>query len=247
MDTKGYPAEFVRRLAAVRGKRARVVVEHILEHGRITTEELQRDYGYEHPPRAVRDVREQGIPIETFYVESSEGRRIAAYRFGDPSGVRRYRLSGRRLLPKTLKRALIADTGSRCAICLTDYEGRYLQTDHRVPFEVAGNDAAREPHPAEFMLLCRSCNRAKSWSCEHCPNWSEGRIPRICRTCYWADPDGYAHIALRQIRRVDVVWTESEVKAFERLRRRAQSAETPLPEYVKAALRNHVRRRPRNR
>lgn len=242
MGREDYPAEFVRRLDAVRGKRARIVVEHILEHGHITTEELQRDYGYEHPPRAVRDVREQGIPIETFRVQSSEGRRIAAYRFGDPSGVRRDQLAGRRVLPKSLKDTLIGETGAHCAICLTEYEGRYLQTDHRVPFEVAGNDVSEEPDPVEFMLLCRSCNRAKSWSCEHCPNWSEERVRLICRTCYWADPDRHMHVALRQIRRLDVVWAEAEVEVFERLRERAESLETPLPEYVKSVLDNHVRR-----
>jgi len=191
MAGKRYPPEFVRRLKAVRGKRARIVVEHILEHGYLTSEELQRDYGYEHPPRAVRDVREQGILIETFSVESSQGKTIAAYRFGEVGSLRPGKLSGRRALPKALKEALIADSGSRCAICLAEYEPRYLQVDHRVPFEVAGNSRAGQPDPAEFMLLCRSCNRAKSWSCEHCPNSSEERLPEVCRKCYLAEPDSY--------------------------------------------------------
>ena len=31
---------------------------------------------------------------------------------------------------------------------------------------------------SEYMLLCGSCNRAKSWSCEHCANWLEEESPR---------------------------------------------------------------------
>ena len=78
---------FIERLKTVKGKRVLTVVNHIREHGYITSEELENTYGYDHPPRAVRDVREQGIPIETYRVKSSDGRSIAAYRFGDYDAV----------------------------------------------------------------------------------------------------------------------------------------------------------------
>jgi len=82
------------------GRRSRIVIEHILKHGYISTEDLSEEYGYGHPPRAARDVREQGIPLETFYVTGSDGRRIAAYRFGDPHDARPYKLGGRGIWPK---------------------------------------------------------------------------------------------------------------------------------------------------
>ena len=44
---------------------------YILKHGHITTEELEETYGYDHPPRAARDVREQGIPLETFILKGA--------------------------------------------------------------------------------------------------------------------------------------------------------------------------------
>ena len=68
MTTPNLPAEFLERLKRVTGKRSRIVVDHILEHGFIATDELEQIYGYMHPPRAVRDVREQGIPIETYRI-----------------------------------------------------------------------------------------------------------------------------------------------------------------------------------
>ena len=86
-DTETYPKAFLDRLNAVTGKRARTVIEHILQHGFITSEQLQSLYHYEHAPRAIRDVREQGIAVETFRVKNASGKSIAAYRFGNPADV----------------------------------------------------------------------------------------------------------------------------------------------------------------
>lgn len=77
--------EFREKLLSVTAKRPTTIIKHILEHGSITSEEIKSLYGYNHPPRVVRDVRAQGIPIETFRIKDSEGRNIAAYRFGDPT------------------------------------------------------------------------------------------------------------------------------------------------------------------
>lgn len=81
------PPEFLKLLQQVEGKRARIVIEHIQVHGYITSEEVETLYGYKHPPRAIRDIREQGIPIETFRIKDTQGKTIAAYRFGDIDAV----------------------------------------------------------------------------------------------------------------------------------------------------------------
>ena len=127
MASKEIPQEFLERLKAVTAKRPRTVIEHILKHGFINTEELKSKYGYNHPPRAARDVREQGIPVETFTVIGSDGRKIAAYRLGDPSVVRRGFIGGRRAFPKAFKVALVNASGSHCHICYQKHEERYLQ------------------------------------------------------------------------------------------------------------------------
>lgn len=240
MNEDQYPKEFLERLRAVTHKRAKTVIEHILQYGFITTEELKTTYGYDHPPRAARDVRELGIPLETFRVKSAEGRSIGAYRFADLSQVRGDRLAGRQVFSKAFKEQLIEKLGSRCSICLEPYESRYLQVDHRVPYEVAGDAPGDERSTEEYMLLCGSCNRAKSWSCEHCTNWIELKQPELCLSCYWAHPQAYKHIALRPIRRLDVVWNEDEVETFEQLRQKAANSAESVPDYVKAVLRQHV-------
>lgn len=185
-------------------------------------------------------MREQGIPLETFTVNNAAGKPIAAYRFGDPSKVRSNVLNGRSVLPKKLKETLIGQHGSHCAICLCEHEDRYLQIDHRIPYEIAGDHAESKPNPDEFMLVCGSCNRAKSWSCEHCPNWLEEQVSEVCAACYWATPDDYKHLALRQVRRLEVVWTEAEVQTFDRLRTKAKAAHAEMPDYVKAIVARHL-------
>lgn len=238
---KKLPKTFLKRLKTVKGKRSRTVVDHILKYGHITTEDLKDTYGYDHPPRAVRDVREQGIPIETYKTVGKHGRQIAAYRFSDPADIRGARYGGRRVFSKTFKDELIALYGSRCAICSCVYEYRYLQIDHRVPYEVSA-DAKGKPAPAKFMPICGSCNRVKSWSCEHCRNWTTEHLPRVCKTCYWARPEKYAHIALRVVRRLDVVWTEEEVPDYDKLLQMSKEASEELPKFVKDILRRHTKK-----
>ena len=182
MVSENLPKEFLARLKAVTAKRAGIVIAHILKHGHITTEELKEKYGYGHPPRAAKDVRDQGIPLETFRVKGTDGRTIAAYRFGDPSAVRRGFLGGRRAFSKGFKAALFAASADRCQVCLQKYEERYLQIDHRVPYEVAGDVKFDERDAASYILVCASCNRAKSWSCEHCPNWTKLKIVKTCQS-----------------------------------------------------------------
>lgn len=233
------PPEFLKKIKSVTAKRAKTVIDHILKHGFITTEELKTKYGYDHPPRAARDVREQGFPLETFRVRSSSGRSIGAYRFGDPSKIKAGREAGRTVWPKDFKKTLIDATASKCAICNTKYDARYLQIDHRVPYEVGGEPAGGLD-PKNFMLVCASCNRAKSWSCEHCQNWLRKHSVAVCETCYWASPMNYLHIALRLIRRLDITWTENEVQEYEILVEMSETAELELPEYVKDVLRRAI-------
>jgi len=88
---------------SITNKRAKIVINHIINHGFITTEDLEKTYGYNHPPRAARDVREAGIPLETFRTKSADGKSIAAYRFGDISKIRNNRVDGRQVFSKELK------------------------------------------------------------------------------------------------------------------------------------------------
>lgn len=217
----------------VTGKRPRTVIDHILKHGHITSQELKDVYGYNHPPRAVRDVREQGVPIDTIRIVGSDGRKIAAYTFGDPARIIAGRLNGRVVIPKEFKQRLCAEHGSRCAVCYGPYGERYLQADHRVPYEVSGDQFAEPRNTADFMPVCGSCNRAKSWSCEHCTNWTGAKDSAVCSTCYWAHPESYEHVAGQSERRATVVWQGDEIAFYNEVSEKARASGTSLDEYLK--------------
>ena len=240
MKVPKLPIKFLKLCESVSAKRPKTVITHIIKHGFITTEDLKEKYGYNHPPRAVRDVKEHGIPVEMFRVLGRGGRKIAAYRFGDPTKVRMGKHAGRTVLSKELKQALLLKHGAKCAIYCEIFPERELQIDHRIPFEVAGDDRSTEANPDDHMLLCGSANRAKSWSCEHCINWRELKKAEICRHCYWAFPETYDHIAMRPIRRADIVWSENEVSDYERLKRRTEQLQKNIPGYVKEIVNAHL-------
>jgi hypothetical protein len=229
-----YPKEFLEFCASITGKRPKTVIDHILKHGHITTEQLKNKYGYDHPPRAARDVRELGIQLETFRVAAANGRKIAAYRFADPTKRKFRRFSGRTGLSREIKKQLIEKYGCRCFIYLEKMEESDLQIDHRVPYEVAGD--GDELKTDDFMLLCGSANRAKSWSCEHCENWKSIKDKNLCLSCYWAYPENYTHVAMRQIRRIDLIWQSKEIAQYERLKQDAAKSGLEIPQFVKEVL-----------
>jgi 5-methylcytosine-specific restriction endonuclease McrA len=240
MPPKPVSKKIGQQLKTITNKRARIVIEHILKHGFITTEDLEKKYGYNHPPRAARDVREAGIPLETFRVKSGDGRSIAAYRFGDLTKIQQSQFQGRRTFPKQFKEKLYQASQGKCAICSNPFEMRYLQIDHRVPYGVAGDIAGEALKLEDYMLVCGSCNRAKSWSCEHCLNWKNDKLSQVCLTCYWASPDNYNHIALQEVRRTDILWRAEEVQAYERLKKSAKKNQATIPEYVKKIVEKHL-------
>ena len=235
--------EFLELCHSVTAKRAKTVIDHILKHGQITTEELKVTYGYDHPPRAARDVREHGIPIETFWVTGSNGRKIGAYRFGDMRKQRFSKLAGRTGLSKNIREALIAKYGCKCFIYLEEMEANELQIDHRVPYEVGGDKKTGKLNPEDFMLLSSSANRAKSWSCEHCENWSGKKDKKICLSCYWAYPESYTHIAMRQIRRVDLIWQGDEVATYDKLKAQSIKLQKEIPAFVKQIIEAELSRK----
>jgi hypothetical protein len=222
-------------LLKVTAKRPRTVLEHILKHGQVTTDELKTLYGYNHPPRAARDVRELGIPLETTTVEGPDGRKIAAYKLGNLDALESGK-QGRRSFPKALKDELGTRDGERCTLCGVALPLRALQIDHRVPFEIAGDaNTSEQLDPSEFMLLCGSCNRSKSWSCEHCPNWTAKR-PSVCTNCFWSGEPNYSHIATSARRQLTLNWKDEEVGHFDQLRAEAKRRGVPLEEVIKALL-----------
>ncbi|MBQ7220607.1 MAG: hypothetical protein IJS28_06465 [Synergistaceae bacterium] len=211
-----YPTKFLELLHSVKAKRPRTVIQHILKHGYVTTEELRDIYGYNHPPRAIRDVREYGIPIITYRVTGTDGRSIAAYKFGNPEDAAPSpaKSAGRTAHSKALKQALIDKYGAKCFIYLESMDEAMLQTDHRIPYEIGGE--REDENIDSYMLLSPSANRAKSRICEHCENWDVKDIA-FCSKCFWAHPENYEHIAGRYEKVIILVFTGDELDDYRKL------------------------------
>jgi hypothetical protein len=240
--SKKIPQDILQILQAVTAKRVKTVIDHILEHGHITTEELKERYGYNHPPRAARDVRELGIPLKTFTIKDSTGRAIGAYRFGKWEDFRVDKFQGRHAFSKQFKKDLVAKYGELCLVCSGVFEERYLQIDHRIPYQVAGDDPKSSRDLDHYMLVCSSCNRAKSWSCEHCANWHTKHNPTMCADCYWASPLDYKHIAMSDIRRLAMVWQGEEVSQYDHARKMANIGNEDMPTFVKKLINKLLKR-----
>lgn len=233
-----YSKDFLELLDSVKAKRPRTVIQHILEHGFITSQELKDTYGYNHPPRAIRDVREYGIPLVTYRVPGTDGRSIAAYKFGNPEDAKNAlsKSAGRTILSKALKQALIEKYGAKCFIYLEEMDDTILQVDHRIPYEIGGEHDEKDIE--YFMLLSPSANRAKSWTCEHCMNW-EKKDNEFCLRCFWAYPENYDHVAGRIEKVVSIIFTGDEIEDYNKLIN--LSGEETAQTTIKKILHEHLK------
>lgn len=195
-----------------------------MKNGYCSTEDLKNG-GYEHAPRAARDVRELGIPLKTFKIKDSSGKNIAAYKFGDWEEAKRknqlLKVSGRTHFTEKLKNALLEHYGARCNLYSEIYPAKLLQPDHRIPYEIGG-DPENMMDLDRFMLLSPSANREKSWVCEHCDNWNKKDIS-MCKTCYYAYPENYCHVAGKVERRINVTFGEKDMKLYDELVEQAEA------------------------
>lgn len=219
MDQKRtYPQEFLDLLASVKGKRARTVIDHILKHGSITTTDLKDTYGYDHPPRAIRDVKEAGIPVVKT-METCDGVRRARYTFGNPDDAGKFsHRTGRSRIEVAVKNRLVDLYGEIDFLYLTPVPKNELQVDHRIPYEING-DGDEDEGDNRFMLLSASANRLKSHACENCPNWTK-RDPQMCRECFWAYPEHYSHIGGKPERIAMVVLkSDEDIAKWDKIRK----------------------------
>lgn len=227
------PEDFVQQLSSVDSKRGNIVIDGIIESGWISTKELAEKHSYDHAPRAARDVREEGVPLNTIYPDDYD-ERVGAYEF-DLEAFGKDKHEGRTNFSEEFKNKLVEQYGEICVLCHHEFSSEYLQIDHRVPYEVGG-DARETRDVSDYMLVCKSCNRKKSWQCEHCENGTKIKDEAICEDCYWCRPESYTHVAMRDERRVDLVWTADEVGMFENIRNKAKKEEVTVQEYIKSLL-----------
>lgn len=70
-------------------------------------------------------------------------------------------------------------------------------------------------------------------------NWQELKKAEVCRRCYWAYPDDHDHIAMRQVRRADILWCGQEVSVYDRLKKRTADLQKDIPKFIKEIIEKH--------
>ena len=54
--------------------------------------------------------------------------------------------------------------------------------------------------------------------------------------CYWGSPENYNHIAIEQVRRLDLQWNGDEIKYYDTLKSIADNNKIELPEFIKQLI-----------
>lgn len=157
---------------------------------------------------------------------------------GDPGLIENKvsKILGRTAFTKALKAALIEKYGSRCFIYQQLLNPSLLQIDHRVPYEIGGDQSNDVD---AYMLLSPSANRAKSWACEHCKNWTEKDL-QFCAGCFWCHPENYSHIAGNKEKRIVITFTGDEIEDYNKLIK--QVGEIDAEQYIKNLIKSNLKK-----
>lgn len=159
-DVRLIAEAYVAKVATGRAVKAIIAM---LKNGSVTTEELNA-MGYDHPPRAIGDVKDNGIPVVTKMEVNALGRRMARYFLGTAKDIRDGQ-TGRTNFSKKFRQAVFAAYGARDAVTGATHEPRSLQIDHRIPYRIAGDAGLSTDDVSAYMLLDAKSQRQKSFSC----------------------------------------------------------------------------------
>ncbi len=212
------------------GQRARIVLNRILDHGDCSTEWLQ-EQGYDHAPRAAQDLKDAGVPLKSHKKDtnSKTGNRMSSYYLPDrkPSEVK----AGRKQPPKKFKKDLIKKYGQKDQFTGQETAGHELTMDHRTPYDVGGDPDIFDVK--DWMLLGASSQQRKKHACSNCENQKTIKDPAICRRCYWAYPEDFDHVAMENLRRIDVEFRGSDVDKYNQLEQYANRMELSIGDAIR--------------
>lgn len=229
----------IEQLLRTLGKRPRTVLEKIVENGSVSTYELGQ-LGYDQPPRAAQDLKEAGVKLKTTFGKHPEtGARMGIYSLDPDQSGNNDNFKGRTAFPKKFRQDLFKHYDQKCNLCNSKYPSGVLQIDHRVPYLIAGD--SEDLKIEDFMPLCGSHQRLKSWACEHCENVKSKEI-KFCVSCFWAFPDhDYEHIAMIKERRVFVTWKDDEIEDYVKLIDTSKKLSLSIPDTIKHLLKGIIK------
>ncbi len=61
--------------------------------------------------------------------------------------------------------------------------------------------------------------------------------------CYWGSPEHYRHIALEEIRRLDLQWNGNEIKYYDAIKIIADQNNIDLPIFIKKVIAERTKKK----
>jgi site-specific DNA-adenine methylase len=117
---------------------------------------------------------------------------------------------------------------------------RAQHEDRRQYYDQVRGEFNRTGRPDCFLYLLARCVKASvrynaNGEFNQSPdNRRLGALPETMRE------HNYSHVAMREARRADILWTGAEVESYERLKKRTLELQKNIPAYVKEIVEQHL-------
>ena len=100
----------------------------------------------------------------------------------------------------------------------------------------------KQTYPKEFLALCASVTAKRPKTVidhivKHGQITTEDLKNTCGLSCYWAYPENHQHVAMKQMRRVDVAWQGEETAEFDAVKQAATAAGKTPADFIKEAVR----------
>jgi hypothetical protein len=210
--------EFLDLLVSNFSKRGNFVRDTMLTKGSVTRWDM---LGAGYDPVAVCDLTSLGVTVSTKMI-SEKGKSSMEYTLNPQAFIDR--AESRMFMTPKERRRFFRSYGCKCLTCSLTLDPRSLQVDHRIPFILVGNSLVKLEGYSALKPACPSCNSTREDICRECIK-KRGTNHEVleCRTCYWAYPENYTHIAGTHRSLILVASTRDDPSKLEQVREFALS------------------------
>lgn len=219
--------------------RAKVAADLLIKKGTITKYDFENtNVPVSQAPRAIRDLKDHGIPIKTLERISvpQAKTKVSQYAFGSVDDIVSTSKYGRMYNPSGMKEKLVRLHGRVCVFCGKKLSGQDMELDHKLPVNIFGDLSSVERlNPDNYQLVCRKCNRLKREATSHGAFDDRKQGMDIVKQNYWYDPVRYrknkkGHLFDQSI----IVWnTNEDRQVYNQIEQYAEDSKKDFQEALK--------------
>lgn len=219
--------------------RAKAAADLLMEKGVITKYDFEETHvPVSQAPRAIRDLKDHGIPIETLRKISvpQAKTKVNRYTLGSIDNINTSMRYGRMYDPTGMKEKLAKLHGDVCVFCGKKLTAKDRELDHKLPVNIFGDLSPVERlNPDNYQLVCRGCNRLKREATSHGAFDDQREGMDIVKQNYWYDPVQYRKNRDDRLYAHNViVWnTSKDIQAYKQISQYAKDSSKSFQEALK--------------